>query len=117
MNFFMHIVYECLLWANAAHSEDCILVNLSAGVGRSIVEERLDLTPANMRVFKIFFALGTCMHLYACAYWRIKLETVARDDIDLFLSSKNAEESVSPGVLIASKTAIRLRCWLLCGCI
>ena len=60
----------------------------------SMIEERLDLTPANMRIFKIFFALGTCMHLYSCAYWRIKIETFSSDDIDTFLSSRNADDDV-----------------------
>ena len=61
---------------------------------RSMIEERLDLSPANMRIFKIFFALGACMHLYACAYWRIKIETVSNDDVNTFLSAKNANENV-----------------------
>jgi hypothetical protein len=47
-----------------------------------------------MRIFKIFFALGACMHLYACAYWRVKSETLSRNEIDSFLISKNIDENV-----------------------
>jgi hypothetical protein len=35
--------------------------------------ERLDLTPSNLRLLKLLFALVSSMHLFACFYWRVKV--------------------------------------------
>ena len=47
------------------------------------------LGPVVYKVGGIFFVMGICIHLAACLFWRVKLETNSDEGVDAFLSNIN----------------------------
>jgi hypothetical protein len=42
-------------------------------VFRSILSEKLDVSPSRMRMIKLFVILSGALHLSACFFWRVKV--------------------------------------------
>ena len=73
-----------------------------------IVQERLNVSHSRMRVFKLFFALCAALHLFACAFWRIKLITSSTDTLTAWLTTHAVDGEVRE---INVKSARLFVCW------
>ena len=69
---------------------------ITRGPVRRMLNERLDVYPVTLRLSKIVTVLLLAMHLFACAFWRLKYET-SQDALHEFLASRGLSGDVSLG--------------------
>lgn len=49
--------------------------------------------PVFIKIFKLNIFLGISIHMFCCAYWRVKIETDL-ENLDAFLEAKSVDPEV-----------------------
>ena len=70
-------------------SSDRIIRSISSNIDLAIttcclsvsirsLQERFNVSHSRMRIFKLFFALASALHLFSCTFWRVKTDTFSQ---------------------------------------